>query len=182
MEKRRPTVFQVSLYFVLQPVFLVTSESAAETRVTWPLFLGGFDQNHHRHYRRRLHHVSNLSPLKLLSLELSIFALVLPNHYVHSGDFGKLKWKTIFFHSCHIFRPFPSVLDDVFNMYSTSSWFVLFSQFAKSVSLTLQSIKSPVLNSIKIRPPILGILHEANRTATKATSDAISTNLRCGRT
>jgi len=120
----------------------VTSESAAETHVTWPLFLGGFDQNH-RHYRRRLHHVLNLSPLKLLSLELSIFALVLPNHHVHSGDFGKLKWKTIFFHSCHIFRPFPSVLDDVFNMYNTSSWFVLFSQFAKSVKPYIAKYEVP---------------------------------------
>jgi hypothetical protein len=72
MEKPRPTVFQVSLYLVSQPVLLVTSESAAEMHVTWPLFLGGFDQNH-RHYRRRLHRVLNVSPLKLVSLELSIF-------------------------------------------------------------------------------------------------------------
>ena len=84
-------MFQVSLYLVLQPVFLVTSDSATEMHVTWPLFLSGFDQNHHhRHHRRWLHRVLNLSPLKLLSLELSIIALVLPNNHVHSHDFGKL--------------------------------------------------------------------------------------------
>jgi hypothetical protein len=59
-QKHRHTAFQVSLYLVLQPVFLVTSESAVEMHVTWPLLLGGFDQNHRRHYRRRLHPVLNL--------------------------------------------------------------------------------------------------------------------------
>lgn len=34
MENHRPTVFQVSLYPVLEPVFLVTSESAAEMYVS----------------------------------------------------------------------------------------------------------------------------------------------------
>jgi hypothetical protein len=38
MEKHRPAVFQFSLYLVLQPVFLVTPESAAEIHVTCPLF------------------------------------------------------------------------------------------------------------------------------------------------